>query len=260
MLSLLFDQWQQFQDLQAADRPHIRDSSTTLKGEAPVAREGAQVPEPQEKQNLAKSDSSASVQSRTPPPTPSQTDVSDRLETKSGTSTETAPSPEPRTQDGQAKVNTPDLNLPLRPTASDTTSPAAPSEPSFLLVDDNAINLKILKTYMTKLKCSFHGATNGQEAVEAFKTMSGGRKCVLMDISMPVMDGLEATRQIRSFESRRKLESAVIIALTGLGSQETQQAAFSSGVDLFLTKPVQLKELGDILTSKGLMPSQKAHN
>lgn len=112
---------------------------------------------------------------------------------------------------------------------------------------------------MGKLKCSSQVVTNGLEAVEAFKTMLGDKKCVLMDISMPVMDGLEATRRIRSFESSNKLEPAVIIALTGLGSQETQQAAFSSGVDLFLTKPVRLKELGDILTSRGLTPLRSEH-
>lgn len=123
----------------------------------------------------------------------------------------------------------------------------------FLLVDDNAINLKILKTYMTKLKCTFRGATNGQEAVESYKTLPDERRCILMDISMPVMDGLEATRHIRAYETAQKLEPAVIIALTGLGSQETQQKAFASGVDLFLTKPVQLKKLGSILLSKGLI-------
>ena len=147
----------------------------------------------------------------------------------------------------------------MRLAASSTISPDIQHKPSFLLVDDNAINLKILRTYMGKLKCSSQVVTNGLEAVEAFKTMLGDKKCVLMDISMPVMDGLEATRRIRSFESSNKLEPAVIIALTGLGSQETQQAAFSSGVDLFLTKPVRLKELGDILTSRGLTPLRSEH-
>ena len=224
-----------------------------------MAEYDAYVAESEAKRPLAKSISPASARSHTPPPTPSKTDLSDHLEAKSGNSTETVPSPEPQKQVELAAGGATESSLPLRPAASSTTSPTVSHETSFLLVDDNAINLKILKTYMTKLKCSFEGAMNGQEALDVFKTMSGSRKCVLMDISMPVMDGLEATRRIRLFESSKKLEPAVIIALTGLGSQETQQAAFSSGVDLFLTKPVQLKELGNILILKGLMPSQKVH-
>lgn len=69
-----------------------------------------------------------------------------------------------------------------------------------------------------------------------------------MDINMPILNGFEATRQIRGFEKQKGLSPpATIIALTGLGSAEAQQEAFSSGVDLFLTKPVRLKELTKIL-------------
>lgn len=70
------------------------------------------------------------------------------------------------------------------------------------------------------------------------------------DISMPVMDGLEATRHIRTYEKQRAWDPALVIALTGLGSSKTQQEAFASGIDLFLTKPVPLKELGRILESR----------
>ena len=68
-----------------------------------------------------------------------------------------------------------------------------------------------------------------------------------MDINMPILNGFEATRQIRGFEKQKGLEPATIIALTGLGSASAQQEAFSSGVDLFLTEPVRLKELTKIL-------------
>ncbi len=64
---------------------------------------------------------------------------------------------------------------------------------------------------------------------------------------MPVMDGLESTRRIREFERSSKLKAATIIALTGLASASIQQEAFASGIDLFLTKPVRLKELDGIL-------------
>ena len=64
---------------------------------------------------------------------------------------------------------------------------------------------------------------------------------------MPVCDGFEATRLIRAFEQQHGLQPTYIIALTGLGSASAQQEAFSSGVDLFFTKPVRLKELTKIL-------------
>lgn len=69
---------------------------------------------------------------------------------------------------------------------------------------------------------------------------------------MPIMDGLEATRLIRAHEQEKALKPALIIALTGLASAQTQQEAYASGIDLFLTKPVPLKELGRILHSKGV--------
>jgi CheY-like chemotaxis protein len=69
---------------------------------------------------------------------------------------------------------------------------------------------------------------------------------------MPVMDGFEATRQIRKMEAGSEPSSAtnkdsVIIALTGLASQEDEDEAFKAGVDLFLTKPVQFPKLWTLL-------------
>ena len=64
---------------------------------------------------------------------------------------------------------------------------------------------------------------------------------------MPVMDGFEATREIRAFEQAHGSKPATIIALTGLGSAEAQHEAFVSGIDMFLTKPVRLKELTRLL-------------
>lgn len=125
--------------------------------------------------------------------------------------------------------------------------------PELLLVDDNNINLKILASYVHKVKRLYSTATNGQEAVDAFQANLGQYKCILMDISMPVMDGFEATRQIRALEQKNHMKPTLILALSGLASEDAQKEAFSSGVDLFLTKPVRLKELGAILKSKGIL-------
>ncbi|TWU70604.1 hypothetical protein ED733_000848 [Metarhizium rileyi] len=121
---------------------------------------------------------------------------------------------------------------------------------SFLLVDDNPINLKILTTYMKKLGLPYRTATNGQQAVELFRGGNDLYKCVFMDISMPVMDGFEATRRIRSTEIEKGLHRCTIFALTGLASADAQQEAFTSGIDLFLTKPVKLAELSQILSAR----------
>lgn len=64
------------------------------------------------------------------------------------------------------------------------------------------------------------------------------------DISMPVMDGFEATKAIRSLEAKRRTSSpAHIIALTGLGSDEHIRKAFAAGVNVFLRKPASLKDI-----------------
>ncbi|KAJ5988274.1 hypothetical protein N7481_003484 [Penicillium waksmanii] len=139
---------------------------------------------------------------------------------------------------------------------------------SVLLVDDNDINLKLLVAFMKKMKHHFLLAHNGEEALEAFKANSSSIKIILMgkfkfqstsifttryltfsiDISMPVMDGLESTRRIRKFEKTLKSQGRVtIVALTGVAQADTQRDAIRSGMDLFLTKPVRLDGLAPII-------------
>ncbi|KAI4727097.1 hypothetical protein E4T49_05142 [Aureobasidium sp. EXF-10728] len=134
---------------------------------------------------------------------------------------------------------------------SKTATEIDPSKPTLLLVDDNAVNLRLITAYAKKHGHARLSATNGLEAFEAYKAAALGNtddptpkpEVVLMDISMPVMDGFEATRQIRAFERSNDITPATIIALTGLGSAEAQEEAFVSGIDLFLTKPIKLDKL-----------------
>ena len=63
----------------------------------------------------------------------------------------------------------------------------------------------------------------------------------------PQMDGYEATQRIRSYERKHQLPAAKIIALTALGSEAAYKEAFGSGCDMFLTKPVKLKDLTRII-------------
>lgn len=142
--------------------------------------------------------------------------------------------------------------FPLTPPGAPDAA-ARPPAADFLLVDDNPINLAVLCAYMKKLGRTYCTAADGVEAVEAFTARPFA--CVLMDISMPRLDGLEATRRIRAHERGAGAAPACpVFALTGLASADTQREAFASGVDLFLTKPVKLQELSAILRSRGLLP------
>ncbi|KAJ6031679.1 hypothetical protein N7540_002411 [Penicillium herquei] len=115
---------------------------------------------------------------------------------------------------------------------------------TILLVDDNEINLKILVAYMTKSGYSYAAAKNGQEALDIFKQNANNIEIILMDVSMPIMDGIEATRRIREFEKTLNNKTrTMIIALTGVAQAETERAAIGSGMDTFLTKPARLDSL-----------------
>jgi CheY-like chemotaxis protein len=102
---------------------------------------------------------------------------------------------------------------------------------------------KILVAYMKKRGLEHTLAMDGLQALEAYKSASTQYRTIFMDISMPVMDGLESTRAIRAFEKSEKMKPSRIIVLTGLGLEGVEQEALDSGASLFLTKPVRLKEL-----------------
>ncbi|KAH6881376.1 hypothetical protein BKA58DRAFT_1411 [Alternaria rosae] len=130
-----------------------------------------------------------------------------------------------------------------------------------LCVDDNPINLRLLRTFVDKLGHQHVLAADGLEALEACKAASDEESridVVLMDINMPIMDGLEATRQIRAHEIRSNLPKVTIIALTGVADTDIQQEANSSGINLFLIKPVRLADLEVIL--KGVVTGQDKAN
>lgn len=139
-------------------------------------------------------------------------------------------------------------------TNGSTEQETGPKPLRLLLVDDNKINLQLLVRYCKSKKHDYVTAEDGVEAVQAFcaHQLEAATKFdfVCMDISMPRMDGLEATRKIRAFEQGNGMEASKVIALTGLASAEAQQEAFSSGVDQFMTKPVRLRELGEVLAGR----------
>ncbi|KAF5866851.1 hypothetical protein ETB97_008655 [Aspergillus alliaceus] len=116
---------------------------------------------------------------------------------------------------------------------------------NLLLVEDNQVNLKIIEMCAKSAGFTYQTASNGLEAVEKFK--AGRFDTVVMDISMPIMDGLTATRKIRHYEHVKKLPPAAIIILTAVLSASMQHETIMSGANMFLTKPTPLKQLKEIL-------------
>lgn len=132
------------------------------------------------------------------------------------------------------------------------------AEEAVLLVDDNEINLRILVTCMKKLNLQnidLLTASDGKEALDKYilAVEKGLRvSVVFMDISMPIMDGFQATRAIRAFEKRKGItsnERSQIMALTGLASAEAVKEVEASGFDSYLRKPVSLKTIREVLTA-----------
>ena len=99
-----------------------------------------------------------------------------------------------------------------------------------LIAEDNDSNF-ILMTYILKRYYQFDRAKNGQEAVDMVE--KGNYDLILMDIKMPMMDGMEATRLIKE-----KHPDLPIIALTANAFDSDRQLAFEAGCDEFLPKPI----------------------
>ena len=103
-----------------------------------------------------------------------------------------------------------------------------------LIAEDNDSNY-ILMNYILKRYYEFFRARNGQEAVDL--AVSEKPDLILMDLKMPVMDGLEATRQIKA-----EMPDLPIVALTANAFDSDRQAALEAGCDDFLSKPVNAEK------------------
>ncbi|CAI7581335.1 unnamed protein product [Penicillium manginii] len=132
-----------------------------------------------------------------------------------------------------------------------------PHKRSVLLVDDNNVNLQLLCAYAQKDGFTYKSASDGAQAVELFKADPGGFQAIVIDISMPVMNGFQASREIRRIEkefraqlsesAQNALPPTIIAALTGLDSAGAQKEALGSGINTFLVKPLKRKEFQAVL-------------
>jgi CheY-like chemotaxis protein len=120
--------------------------------------------------------------------------------------------------------------------------------PKILLVEDNKINMLLIKTMIKKLipNAEIIEAKDGKEGVIAFE--KNQPNLILMDIQMPILNGYEATKNIRSMETNQKVP---IIALTAGIVSDERNKCFEAGMDDFLSKPIE-KELLEFTILKWL--------
>ena len=116
-----------------------------------------------------------------------------------------------------------------------------------LVAEDNSLNREIVKDMLETAGCQVEEARDGTFAVDMVNLSGEGYyDLILMDIQMPMMDGYEATRIIRSFQNEH-LRKIPIVALSANAFQEDKKKAFDCGMDAFISKPVSAEKLARVL-------------
>jgi len=123
-------------------------------------------------------------------------------------------------------------------------------EIKILLAEDNMINRRIAAIMFNQMDLTFDIACNGKEAVGMYQ--QNRYDLIFMDIQMPVMNGLEATRLIRAFEKESDLPINVyIVALTASLISEKRDECLEAGIDDFLEKPLLKSKLAKLMSQMG---------
>lgn len=117
-----------------------------------------------------------------------------------------------------------------------------------LIVDDVDLNREIAAAVIEDAGMKAETAENGQVAADMVaRSKDGYYDLILMDVMMPIMDGYQATQEIRRLENR-KLADIPIIAMTANAFEEDRQAAIKAGMDDHLAKPIQIEKLYEMMT------------
>lgn len=111
-----------------------------------------------------------------------------------------------------------------------------------LFADDNAINQRVVRTMVGRLGHEVHSVENGQEALDAIYSATEHYDAVLMDMMMPVMNGVDATRKIRAMGCH-----VYIVGLTANVGSSDKRACMEAGMNDFLTKPFDMEGLRRVL-------------
>ncbi|KAF5628823.1 two-component response regulator [Fusarium sp. NRRL 52700] len=120
----------------------------------------------------------------------------------------------------------------------------------YLLVDDNKVNMKVMKHHFDKLGLKYNIAWNGQEVVDLYKAHPEQCKLILLDISMPVMGGMQASLLIRQHERENNLQPAIIIGLMADPFEsENRRMIDEFGMNTTFKKPVRFEGLRELVNN-----------
>lgn len=114
-----------------------------------------------------------------------------------------------------------------------------------LVAEDNTINQKLIKTILENMGVTVTIVENGEQAVDIVKTTKFN--IIFMDIQMPVMNGIDATKQIKSYQTLENDALTPIVALTANALKGDKERYLSEGMDAYASKPLQVEALIDIL-------------
>ena len=142
---------------------------------------------------------------------------------------------------------------------NDVSSQVLPDNIKVLLVDDNRINTLVATNILNEIGLNVTAAKDGQEALHTLTNADEDQvfSLVLMDCQMPIMDGYQATREIRLGKAGDKYKSIPIIAMTANAMVGDDKKCFAAGMSDYLTKPIELEILNNIL-SKWLKKTNEA--
>ena len=130
----------------------------------------------------------------------------------------------------------------VAPTTIQSSTKQGQTTPNILIVDDNKVNRLLIGRLIQKYGHQAEEAANGQEAIQ--KIIQNNYHLILMDIQMPIMNGIETTQYIRNFHQHQP----TIVAMTADDSVEDKAVYQSIGMNDFLNKPIEIEELKGILT------------
>jgi CheY-like chemotaxis protein len=116
-----------------------------------------------------------------------------------------------------------------------------------LLVEDSAMNAEMTRGVLETQAYEVTVAEDGRRAVELF--VDGSFALVLMDVHLPVIDGLEATRRLRALEAKERRRRTSIVALTSSACEADVRACIRAGMDAHLTKPVDANRLLSVVAA-----------
>jgi len=146
-----------------------------------------------------------------------------------------------------------DILLPPAPAEAGPAAVVPEAQPAdgvaILLAEDNDVNITVVEAMLQRTPHTIHVAGNGEVALSMFRQRCYG--LVLMDIQMPGMDGLTATRELRRFESDSGIARTAVVALTANAFAEDEAASHAAGCDGHLVKPLARQRLLEVIAAHG---------